>query len=66
MSLRIFHIIFVIVSIMLTAFVGVWGIHEYVVTRNTSALTLAIVFIIGGVVMVLYARRVVDKLKEIP
>jgi hypothetical protein len=66
MSLRVFHIVFIAVCIALSAWVGVWGIRDYMAERSTGALVLAIVFLVGGLVLVLYGRKVFDKLKEIP
>ena len=38
MSLRVFHVIFIIVSIALCLYVAVWGVREYMVTRSLGAL----------------------------
>ncbi|PYQ51257.1 MAG: hypothetical protein DMF59_08455 [Acidobacteria bacterium] len=65
MSLRIFHVIFITVSIALTLFVTIWGVREYMATRNGSALALAIVFLAGGVALVLYAGKAFRKLKDL-
>jgi len=65
MSLRIFHIIFVTVSIALSVFVTIWGVREYVLTRSSGALTLSGVFLVCGVVLVFYAGRVFRKLREL-
>jgi len=65
MSLRIFHIIFVTVSIALSVFVTIWGVREYILTRSTGALGLALVFFTGGVVLVWYANRAFKKLREL-
>ncbi len=65
MSLRIFHIVFVTVSIALSIFVAIWGVHEYVATRSSGALGLAGVFALCGVLLVFYAGRVFRKLKEL-
>jgi hypothetical protein len=66
MSLRSFHIVFIVVCIALSAWVGVWGIRDFMAERNPAALTLAIVFLVGGLVLVLYGRKAFDKLKELP
>jgi hypothetical protein len=66
MSLRIFHIVFIVVCVALTLFVGVWGIHEYVSARSNLALGMAIVFILGGVALVVYGTHTFRKLKELP
>ena len=65
MSLRIFHIIFVTVSIALSLFVTIWGVREYLATHSSGALLLAVVFLACGVVLVLYAGRVFRKLREL-
>jgi len=65
MSLRIFHVVFITVSIALTVFVAIWGVREFLATRSGSALALALVFLAGGVALVIYANRVFRKLKEL-
>ena len=65
MSLRIFHIIFVTISIALSLFVTVWGAREYLATRSTGALTLSAAFFVCGVVLVFYAGRAFRKLREL-
>ncbi len=66
MSLKVFHIVFIVVCIALSLWVGVWGIRDYMAERSTGALTLAILFLAGGLVLVLYGRRAFEKLREIP
>ncbi len=65
MSLRIFHIVFVTVSIALSIFVTIWGVREYMVTRSSGAIALSAVFLACGVLLVVYAGRVFRKLKEL-
>jgi len=65
MSLRIFHIIFVTVSIALSVFVTIWGVREYALTRSSGALALSGVFVVFGIVLVFYAGRVFRKLREL-
>jgi hypothetical protein len=65
MSLRIFHVIFITISIALSVFVAVWGVREFVATHNASALILAFVFLAGGVVLVMYAGKAFRKLKDL-
>ncbi len=66
MSLRIFHIVFVIVCIGLSLYVGVWGIRDYMQERSLGALALAIIFLLSGVVLVVYGRRAFEKLRDLP
>ena len=65
MSLRIFHIVFVTVSIALSVFVTIWGVREFLSSRSTGALFLALVFLALGVLLVFYAGRVFKKLREL-
>ena len=66
MSLRVFHILFVIVCVGLSLCVGIWGIRDYMIEGNTTALALAIVFLTAGVVLVMYGQRVFRELKNLP
>lgn len=66
MSLRIFHIVFVLVSILLSVFVALWGVREYSQRGSGTGLALAIVFALSAVTLVVYGRKVFRKLKELP
>ena len=66
MSLKVFHILFVIVCVGLSLWVGVWGIRDYVHVRSVGALSLGIVFLVSGLVLVVYGRKAFEKLKQIP
>ena len=45
MSLRAFHIVFVIVTIVLSLYVALWGIREYTQEQSVSALALGVLFL---------------------
>ncbi len=66
MSLKIFHIVFVIICIGLSLWVGVWGINDYIHERSVGALSLGILFLLSGVVLVVYGRRAFEKLRDLP
>jgi hypothetical protein len=66
MSLRVFHIVFIIVCVGLSLWVGVWGIRDYMAERNVGALTLALVFLVSGVVLIVYGRKAFEKLRDLP
>ena len=66
MSLRAFHIVFVIVTVALSLFVALWGIREFASQGSPAALTLAIVFLVTAVGMIVYGKKVFVKLKELP
>lgn len=59
MSLRAFHILFIIVTVLLCLFVGLWGL------RNGSV-ALGVTFFVVGAVLIEYGRRFFRKLREIP
>ena len=59
MSLRIFHIVFVAACVLLSLFVGLWGVRQ-------ANLVLAIVFFPAAVLLAYYGRRVFVKLKGLP
>ena len=65
MSLRIFHVVFITVSIALSIFVAIWGVREFVVSRSGGALALAVVFLVGGAALVAYAGRAFRKLRDL-
>lgn len=65
MSLRLFHVIFIVVSVLLSVFVGGWGIWFFSTTGQASGLALSAVFILMGVALVWYGNRYFEKLKEL-
>lgn len=66
MSLRAFHIVFVVVTIVLSLYVALWGIREYTQDRNATALTLALLFLGAAVALMIYGKKAFRKLKELP
>jgi heme A synthase len=66
MSLRVFHIIFVIVSVALSLWVAMWGVREYSQEQSTMGLTLAVIFLVSAAALIWYGKKVYRKLKELP
>ena len=66
MSLKVFHIVFVIVCVALSLWVGVWGIRDYVIEQSTGALSLGILFLASGLILVLYGKKAFQKLRDLP
>jgi uncharacterized PurR-regulated membrane protein YhhQ (DUF165 family) len=66
MSLRVFHIIFVIATVILSLYVAWWGIREFSHERNFGALALAFVFLATAVAMTVYGRKAAAKFRELP
>ena len=65
MSLRIFHIVFISVSVALTLYLAVWGVREFMVARSSLGITMAVVGLAGGATLIWYGKRVFHKLKEL-
>ncbi len=66
MSLRAFHIVFVIVTIVLSLYVALWGIREFSEERNAGALALGLIFAATAVALMVYGKKAFAKLKELP
>jgi heme A synthase len=66
MSLRAFHIIFVVVTVVLSLFVALWGIRQYSLERNVEALVLGLIFLVTAVGLMVYGKKAYGKLKELP
>ena len=65
MSLRVFHIVFIIAAFGLSVFVALWGFREWSATRSSGALAMAVVFLVSGVALVAYGLYAVRKLREL-
>ena len=66
MSLKAFHIVFVIVTTILSLFVALWGIREFAEQQSTGGLILALVFLAAAIGLMVYGKRVWAKFKELP
>ena len=66
MSLRIFHILFVIVCVGFSASVAIWCFRDYAAERSPMALALGILFVVSGVALVVYGTKVYAKLRDLP
>jgi hypothetical protein len=66
MSLKAFHILFVIASTLLTVGFGVWSLREYMAGEGTTAnLVMGISSMVLSVVLIWYGRYVLRKLRHI-
>ena len=65
MSLKTFHLVFIVASILLGVGVGAWGIREYQANGEIGALILGIIFLVMGGVLFVYGRRMLKKTKHI-
>ncbi len=65
MSLKIVHLAFIVCSLALSAFVGVWGVSQYRAGGSASGLILAGVFLLLGALLAVYAPRYWAKMKDL-
>jgi hypothetical protein len=62
LSLRSFHLFFIAASVLLAAWVGVWGVQSYLATQSAGDLALGLFFFVLGLVLLVYGLRVRKKL----
>jgi|APSaa5957512535_1039671.scaffolds.fasta_scaffold266851_2 hypothetical protein len=65
MSLKAFHIVFVIISILLCAFVGVWEFRSYSLYGGVVDVVISGIGFISTFALIFYARSVFRKYKDI-
>ncbi len=65
MSLRIFHLVFIALSILMAVLVGAWGVNRYLADGATSDLILGVGFFLTGAVLLVYGVKVWRKFREI-
>ena len=65
MSLRVFHVVFIVASLLLCLYVALWGVRMFAATSSANALMLAIVFGAFGLALLAYARKAFRKLRDL-
>ena len=65
MSLKAFHIVFVTASILLAFGFGAWSLLDYQDHGNTAELVGGLVSVLAGFALIIYARAILRKLKNI-
>jgi len=66
MSLRVFHIVFIIVTVALSLWVALWGVREYSQEQSMMGLALSLIFFATAALLIYYGKKVYRKLKELP
>ncbi|HRX84444.1 MAG TPA: hypothetical protein P5572_05430 [Phycisphaerae bacterium] len=64
MSLKFFHILFVIASTLLMAMFAMWSWREYRQTHAAEDLALGIIAIVAGLALLVYGRWFLQKIKN--
>ena len=65
MSLKAFHVFFVVVSTLLAVGFGLWAISDFRSNGDVASLVCGIGSLIGGVGLVGYGRWFMRKLKDV-
>ena len=65
MSLRAFHVVFIVVSIALSLVVAAWGVREFVTEASINALSVGVAAALSGIALVVYGTRFFRKLQEL-
>lgn len=65
MSLKAFHVFFVIVSTLCALGFGAWAIGDYLRTGNTGVLILGVLGFVGAAALVWYGLWFLRKLKNV-
>ena len=65
MSLKAFHILFVVISTLGSLGFGGWGVWYYRVNGDRSALVCGIISLLVAVVLIWYGRWFLRKLKSV-
>ena len=64
MSLRTFHLLFILLAIVGADLFGLWAVWTYFGTKELLTLTLGIVSFLGGLGLIVYAVRLVRMLDK--
>ena len=65
MSLKAFHIFFMVVSIIMSLGTGAWGFYSYGQHGGADHLAIAIVSLAAACLLAVYARWFLRKLKNV-
>ena len=65
MSLKAFHIVFVVSTILLCFGFGAWAIHDRLQGGGTAEFVLGLLALVGGLAMIVYFKAVLKKLRDI-
>ncbi len=64
MSLKVFHIVFIALSVALSAGLGAWGIQSFLAEGSKQGLAFGILFFVTGAALLVYGVRFWKKMKE--
>ena len=65
LSLRSFHVVFIVVSILLSLGVGAWGTQQYLQRSSSQGLGVAVIFFLAGLLLTIYGINYFGKLRKL-
>lgn len=65
MSLRFFHIVFIVLSALMSLVVGIWAIDAYRIDGAPTWAALAVLALTGGGLLVVYGTRFLKKMRKL-
>ena len=65
LSLKGFHIFFIVASIVLSLAVGAWGAQQYLQLGSIVGLVTAVVFFLVGLLLTIYGVNYFGKLRKL-
>jgi hypothetical protein len=65
MSLRFFHIVFIVLSALMSLIVGIWAIDAYRIDGSPTWATLAVLAFAGGGLLAVYGTRFLQKMRKL-
>ena len=65
MSLRFFHILFIVLSALMSLVVGIWAIDAYRADGSATWMALAVLAFAGGAFLVVYGNRFLQKTRNL-
>lgn len=65
MSLKIVHVVFIALSVVLSGGLGAWGVQSYLAEGSGERLAFGVLFFVTGAVLLVYGIRFWRKMKEI-
>ena len=65
MSLRTFHLVFIALSVILTAFVAAWAAGQYRVDHQSGYVVAAVVSLAAGAGLAVYAAAFRRKMRRV-
>lgn len=65
MSLKAFHLVFIVASIGLAMLFGGWSVRQYSLNGGVGSLAMAVAAFVCGAVMLVYSRWFLRKLRGV-